>query len=198
MIITILINLSFIFNKFSMLLFLFLLLLLTSIVNSQGICDITVSNQGIEDSLIKLHNYCSSDEICAYYFNQRSNTINFTTFELLALPIFSNSDNNLNYVIDSLCSLGSVEDIIKYLWVRELVYKRSTNIIYCGPSQTLKINSDSSVNCICSPDSDCEDAQADDSLLITLLVILIVCTCVLFVMFVCNNQYFMRYTDLNK
>ncbi len=172
-----------------------LLFLLFGIAFTQNICDVRVGSNGIDADLNLLHQYCSSDETCSYYFNQRTNTVNVSTFELLALPIFTNDDRDLNYVINSLCS---TEDLIKYLWVRELVYKRSTNIVFCGPSQTLKINDDNSVNCICSPEADCEDADSDDALLITLLVLLIVSTCILLVMFVCNNQYFVKFVDINK
>lgn len=181
-----------------MLSLLFILFIFLETVVSQDICNIRVTNSDLDSSLSLLHNYCSSDEICSYYFNQRSDTINETVFELLALPIFTNAGRDLNYVIDSLCSIQTNEDLIKYLWIRELVYRRSTNIVFCGPSQTLKINGDNSVNCICSPEADCEEAGTNDSLLITMLVLLIVSTFVLLVMFICNNQYFVKFVDMNK
>lgn len=162
------------------------------------ICNTHFEKTSSELDLATLHNFCSSDEICAYYFNQKITTINITTFELLALPIYSEDNMDLNFVIDSLCSVETPTDLLKYLWVRELVYKRSTNTIFCGPSQTLKINGDNSVSCVCSAESDCEDADNDQSLLITLLVLLIISTFILLVMFVCNNQFFIWYTDFNK
>ena len=126
-----------------------------------------------------LFSHCLNHPQCSHQFGLDTKRTNRTLFETLSESVvmkFENYGDPLQFI----CNLESDEQLLEFLWPLILITESQENFPICPLNHELRIRSDSTMHCVCSAGSDCDDmSSSDNTLLIILLYILIAAAVIL-------------------
>lgn len=103
---------------------------------------------------------CKRDSFCSSFYHLDDSRYNATVFRHLTHPVYERLGGDLNNVFKSICS-GDMDTLFQKLLLLEMNGVRVTSGVLCGHNEIPVVQQDSTISCLCSPESVCSPSQED-------------------------------------